>query len=574
MNDEQSTIHLRAPPAFTRSRASVSAVVRFLDFEFDFERDQLRREGALIALSPKPSALLRYFLANPQRLISKAELMESLWAGVVVTDDSLVQCVSELRSRLGAPGAKLITTLPRRGYMFEADVRPVMADGSSDSWRAAEAPPAAPPALSARHGMRRLVAASVALVLLVAGGLAAYREFVSTPFRIDEEVARRNAVVMMPFSDIGATPAPANVRDGLEDEIAARLSELPGASVVRSAEAKGGRYAMSGRIATHRDHVSVDTQLKTIPQGNIVWSEHFEYTDANDPGLNLDVALRVVSSLRHRLTEIHKARVSAPGYRFDPADLAISGWDDINHRQSIEDVRRGRKRFEEALRADPDSVIALTGLGAALMSERFGNSGEPLPQDAAESERVAARAIAVAPNDSVALIIWGDALLFRGQPDLALPVFEKSVLRSPANANAHLRYADNLLLVGRAADMQPEIDSAMRIGYRDQRIMAAAFYVASEAAFALGDDQRAYALARRSLAERPTYGLSYAMLASIDALHGRKEEAEKNMAEHRRLMAHNTIARYVTNHPAGADSYKASRDRMCAGLRAAGLPEQ
>ena len=51
--------------------------------------------------------------------------MESLWADVVVTDDSLVQCVGELRSRMGDQGPKLITTLPRRGYMFEADVRPV-----------------------------------------------------------------------------------------------------------------------------------------------------------------------------------------------------------------------------------------------------------------------------------------------------------------------------------------------------------------------------------------------------------------------------------------------------------------
>ena len=127
MNDGQSTLDERVPPAPTPSRARVGipAVVQFADFEFDFERDQLRRDGSPIPLSPKPGALLRYFLANPQRLISRAELMESLWADVVVTDDSLVQCVGDLRSRLGDQGSKLITTLPRRGYMFEADVRPV-----------------------------------------------------------------------------------------------------------------------------------------------------------------------------------------------------------------------------------------------------------------------------------------------------------------------------------------------------------------------------------------------------------------------------------------------------------------
>ena len=126
-----------------------------------------------------------------------------------------------------------------------------------------------------------------------------------------------------------------------------------------------------------------------MPEGNIVWSEHFEYADANDPGLNVDVAIRVVGGLALRQCELHKAKVSRPGYQFDPADLTLSGWEDIERRQTMEDVKRGRARFEAALRADPDSVVALTGLGAALMSERFGHSGEPPPEDIAESERVA-----------------------------------------------------------------------------------------------------------------------------------------------------------------------------------------
>ena len=127
MNHAQSTLDEDAPhvPAPSRGRAGVPTVVQFTEFEFDFERDQLRRNGTPIPLSPKPSSLLRYFLANPQRLISKSELMESLWADVVVTDDSLVQCVGELRNRMGDQGPNLITTLPRRGYMFDADVRPV-----------------------------------------------------------------------------------------------------------------------------------------------------------------------------------------------------------------------------------------------------------------------------------------------------------------------------------------------------------------------------------------------------------------------------------------------------------------
>src|SRR5437764_2366056 len=121
MDLAQTTVGMEAPHAPPPSRPwrGIPAIVRFTEFEFDFERDQLVRNGTRIALSPKPSALLRYFLVNPQRLISKAELLESLWADVVVTDDSLVQCVGELRSRMGDQGPKLIRTLTRRGYIFE-----------------------------------------------------------------------------------------------------------------------------------------------------------------------------------------------------------------------------------------------------------------------------------------------------------------------------------------------------------------------------------------------------------------------------------------------------------------------
>ena len=429
-----------------------------------------------------------------------------------------------------------------------------------------------PQATPTRRGKRGLLAAVALGAFVIAGGVI-YVGSAKPPLSIDEEIAMRNSVLLMPFEDVGSTAAPANIRKGLVDEIAAQLSERH-KRVIRSTSTAGARYVMTGRIAARGGGVAIDTQVTTTSEGNIVWSEHFEYADANDPGLNLDVAIRAVSSLELRQSEMHKAKVSRPGYQFDPVDLAMSGWEDIDRRQSTEDVKRGRARFEAALRADPDSVVALTGLGAALMSERFGQSGEPPLEDVAASERVAARALAIAPNNTVSLINWANVLLFRGQPDLALPVYEKAMLRSPSNPNARLRYATALQLNGRAAEMQPHIDSAMRIGYRDSRIMAAAFLVASNAAFTLGDDEKAYALARRSLAERPNFGLSYAMLASIDALHGRQAEAEKNMVAHRKLMPHNTIERHVINNPAGADSYLASRNRMVDGMRAAGLPER
>ena len=241
MNHAQSTLDEDVPhaPAPSRGRAGVPTVVQFTEFEFDFERDQLRRNGTPIPLSPKPSALLRYFLANPQRLISKSELMESLWADVVVTDDSLVQCVGELRSRMGDQGPKLITTLPRRGYMFEADVRPVGL-GAQDhaipqTPATIVAAPPVPQAPTRLRGKRGLLAAVALGALVIAGGsIYIYTGSAKAPPGIDEELAKRNSIVLMPFEDIGSTAAPANIRKGLVAERFGHSGEPPPEDVAAS----------------------------------------------------------------------------------------------------------------------------------------------------------------------------------------------------------------------------------------------------------------------------------------------------------------------------------------------------
>ena len=68
--------------------------------------------------------MLRYLVQHPGRLISKEELLAAVWPNLVVTDDTLVQSIGELRRALGEAGARLIVTVPRRGYRFEAAEAP------------------------------------------------------------------------------------------------------------------------------------------------------------------------------------------------------------------------------------------------------------------------------------------------------------------------------------------------------------------------------------------------------------------------------------------------------------------
>jgi DNA-binding winged helix-turn-helix (wHTH) protein len=99
--------------------------LRFGTFLLDFERGSLFADDSEVSLRPKTFAVLCFLVANRGRLVSKDELFDAVWSGIAVTDDALVQSVGELRRALGADGARLIKTIPRRGYRFEAEIETV-----------------------------------------------------------------------------------------------------------------------------------------------------------------------------------------------------------------------------------------------------------------------------------------------------------------------------------------------------------------------------------------------------------------------------------------------------------------
>lgn len=103
--------------------ATSSPSYQFGEFTLDVGRGCVLRGGEEIKLRPKVYETLKYLVENPGRLIGKQELMQAVWPDAFVTDDSLVQCTLELRRALDDRGQHLLKTVPRRGYLFTAEVR-------------------------------------------------------------------------------------------------------------------------------------------------------------------------------------------------------------------------------------------------------------------------------------------------------------------------------------------------------------------------------------------------------------------------------------------------------------------
>lgn len=96
--------------------------LRFDRFTLDLTRGFLRESDRDIDLRPKAFQVLCHLASNAGRLVSKQELFETAWPAVTVSDDSLVQCIRELRDKLGDDDHRLIRTVHRRGYMLDARI--------------------------------------------------------------------------------------------------------------------------------------------------------------------------------------------------------------------------------------------------------------------------------------------------------------------------------------------------------------------------------------------------------------------------------------------------------------------
>lgn len=98
--------------------------LRFGVYTLDLTRCALRRGEETIGLRPKAFDVLRYLAQHAGRLVSKEELIEAVWRGISVTDDSVVQCIIDIRYALSDDDHRFIKTVPRRGYVFAAAVGP------------------------------------------------------------------------------------------------------------------------------------------------------------------------------------------------------------------------------------------------------------------------------------------------------------------------------------------------------------------------------------------------------------------------------------------------------------------
>ena len=254
----------------------------------DLRREELRdTEGRRIDLRNRSFGVLRHLATNAGRVVTKDELLGANWPGVTVTEDSLTQCISEIRRALGDAGRDLIRTVPRRGYMV---VLPERTEAEADL------PVAAKPRKSAWYRNPRTVAPALfgAALLAVWGAWTLTRGTGLPPTSLPAPTMASSGptVAVLPFENATADSGQDARADGLTQAMISALSRFGELRVLtRGATSayKGGRtnvvelrralgvdYAVDGSLLRDGDLVRIDIRLSDARTGAQVWSRTFK----------------------------------------------------------------------------------------------------------------------------------------------------------------------------------------------------------------------------------------------------------------------------------------------------------
>jgi len=569
-------------------------VVAFGPYRLDSVRFEVTHQGQPLALRPKVYALVTYLVAHPGRALGKQELMAFLWPSVVVTEDSLVQCVADLRAALGPEGAQFVTTMPRHGYRFDGVLEPKDAGALPAAPQAPEVPsvPAAQAPEAATTSRAAIVARrSYRPVALGAAGLAALvltlvALWPQSAVDADRAFRRERSLAVLPLVPRGSQTTQ-DFAEAMTDELIGDIARLPGTTVIARASAataaaqgqdlrRVGKlldvaYVVTGTVSREEEAVKVDLQFVSADTGAVLWSERWHQPDAEATARRSDIPLRVARALDLQLTSAaYKATASTAR---SPVMASLARGDQLLRTSTAPgNAMKARAAYQEAISADPASARAWTGLALSHLSDIQTRQTTDPGQQAELAAEAIQRALAIDPDYSVAHYAQGHLRIVREDPLGALASYERALALNPSDAWSHARLAQTLLALGRFDEVAAAVERGRRLSPLESPQVSFGRAVAGAALFHKGQDDAAYEQFQAAALSNPNNATAWALIAAVDALHGRTDAAAQAMARLKALRPQATVSLFRKTVVGNGPALQAGNERYFAGLLKAGLP--
>jgi DNA-binding winged helix-turn-helix (wHTH) protein/TolB-like protein len=399
---------------------------------------QLLDSGSPVAIKPKALAILSVLAGAEGALVTKDQLMETVWPNITVEDNAIQAHVAILRKILGTD-AELLSTVHGLGYRLAPTeaMPPTVAE--------AEPKPVVGSALYRRGWLSALA------IVLAAGAMAGSLLL----FRGGAPVEETAQLAIAPFDISGPGPGMEGFGSDLRDKISAALSDArilvaSGASANQKSE-----FLLGGRITSDGKMLDVHVQISDAKEHVAVWSGTFRKELGARMALLTNVAASVADAAHFAvIARTGKVRLNAAAVAaFVEASNSLSGAP--RNGPALE-----RADYQKIIALAPESPLGHSGLAVVdAFQVRSDSENETLRS---EARREANRALVLDPRDGEAYVAL-ELILPPLQWKEREALLRKSVIADPDFEPAAMMEARLLWSVGRGHDALPWFDRAYNL---------------------------------------------------------------------------------------------------------------
>jgi adenylate cyclase len=513
-----------------------------LTYRFDISvldpaREELRVSGKPVELRPKAYKLLRFLLDNPNRLLPKDELIKAVWPDTSVGDESLTQCISEVRAAIADEDQTLVKTVPRRGYILTAAVTRDAAPPGGVGF----APPSDGP-----------------------------------------------SIAVLPFVNLGSDPTKDYLCDGLTEDVITELCRFHELFVVarnstfqykgRAVDVRtvgrdlGVRYVLEGSVRANREFVRVTAQLIDAATGSHRWAERYDHAFTDSFAVQNEIARTIASILASTVNraEIERSAVKpATDWRaYDYCLRAAANFSSYQAVHRMEELYETRRLLHESIAIDPTYSRAYSWLALSHISAYYNAVDADFLNPAAvdTAYHYATKAVQLDPASPRAHADLGYILNWKVDQDAAVVGFERAFMLNPNFSDTRFP-----LILNYACQFERAIEAAKSAMRNDPYFPPQLLSYAGLAHYMTGQYAEAYVRLRECVA-RTTNRSAHTWLAATCARMGRLDEAAQVTADVLRILPSYTIDGVSRR----VDRFKHAEagQHFLDGLRMAGLPER
>jgi TolB-like protein/DNA-binding winged helix-turn-helix (wHTH) protein/cytochrome c-type biogenesis protein CcmH/NrfG len=497
---------------------SAAAQARFFRIDryvLDVEAGRLLQDGNEIALRPKTFAVLRQLAENAGRLISKDELFGAVWPDVTVTDDVLVQSIGELRRALGDDGARMVKTVPRRGYRLDADCEVLSSGGAlvgatPEAGHTSPASPSSPP--PSRTGLREVLArsrawslallalctAAVAYALYDRAGSQSSNDGPSAgpPRIVLADIAGKPSIAVLPFFDAEGAPAREYLADGLTQDVINALGRFSSLTVMswnavqpykgrpappaEIGRGLGVRYHVEGRVQTIDGRVRLSAQLVGA-DGRVLWSERFDEEQKNVFALQDKLVTRIAGALAIRVTGLEQQHALAkPAASLEAYDSVLRARPALQ-RPTRAGNAEARALLKRAIELDPGYAAAHTGLAETYYNDVSMGWAQSPAASLNRAKEMADKALNLDGTDVRARVILARMHVFHHRYEQARGELERAIAINPSDAQGIAGRGNIQVWLGQVDAAIEALELAQRIdpdlGAIDSFALSLAYYL-------------------------------------------------------------------------------------------------